>query len=127
MKQTDEKAYELAIESHLTAAGGYAKARADAFQRDRSLDPAVFLAFTCETQYIPGINPISCAFEGRETGKCRIGKGRFTAFNAVHGRLARTSHRSVRNAGSGKVCRRRHYSSFAVPFFRAAMISSAIE
>ena len=50
MTQTDEKAFEMAIEHHLTTAGGYAKAAPDAFDQERCLDPGVFLDFVRETQ-----------------------------------------------------------------------------
>ena len=50
MAQTNEKAFETAIECHLTAVGDYAKSGADAFDRDRCLDPGVFLSFIRETR-----------------------------------------------------------------------------
>jgi type I restriction enzyme R subunit len=58
--QHTEHAFETAIEDHLTAVGGYTNASTDAFDRDRCLDPAVFLAFIRETQpkewaYLEGI------------------------------------------------------------------------
>ena len=45
-----EAAFEAAIEEHLIAAGGYAKDDRDAFDVERSIGPATFLAFVQETQ-----------------------------------------------------------------------------
>ncbi|TET44556.1 type I restriction endonuclease subunit R [candidate division TA06 bacterium] len=48
--QHTEEAFETAIENHLIAAGGYEPGDRDAFDRDRGIDPGVFLAFVRETQ-----------------------------------------------------------------------------
>jgi len=45
-----EKAFEAAIEHSLTTSGGYEKGDRDTFDRERGLDPGVFLAFVQETQ-----------------------------------------------------------------------------
>ena len=44
-----ERAFEAAIE-HTLLKGGYAKTEAEAFDRERAIDPAVFIAFVKETQ-----------------------------------------------------------------------------
>ncbi|MFQ5745312.1 MAG: type I restriction endonuclease, partial [Acidobacteriota bacterium] len=48
--QHTERAFEAAIERHLTAAGGYEKGDRESFDCERCLDPVVFLAFVKETQ-----------------------------------------------------------------------------
>ncbi len=55
-----EIAFEEAIEDHLLSHAGYGKADPQAFDRERCLDPALFLAFVQETQpkewaYLEGI------------------------------------------------------------------------
>jgi type I restriction enzyme R subunit len=45
-----ERAFEAAIEHTLLTVGGYIKTAPDAFDRDRALDPAVFIDFVKETQ-----------------------------------------------------------------------------
>ena len=45
-----ESAFESAIELHLLQAGGYERGSPDAFDRDRGLDPGVFLSFVQATQ-----------------------------------------------------------------------------
>lgn len=48
--QHTEEAFETAIEHHLISSGGYEKGDRDAFDRERCIDPDVFLAFVAETQ-----------------------------------------------------------------------------
>jgi len=48
--QTDEKAFESAIEYHLATTGGYEKGDREAFDLERCLDPMVLLRFIKETQ-----------------------------------------------------------------------------
>jgi len=50
MTQTNEKAFETAIEDYLTSAGGYAKGDREAFDSERGLFPQEALAFIRETQ-----------------------------------------------------------------------------
>ena len=45
-----ERAFEAAIEHSLLTAGGYAEADPADFDRDRAIDPTIFLAFVQETQ-----------------------------------------------------------------------------
>jgi len=45
-----ERAFEEAIEHHLTSAAGYAKADPDNFDRERGIDPTVLIPFLRETQ-----------------------------------------------------------------------------
>ena len=45
-----ERAFESAIEHHLTSTGGYVKGDAEAFDREKCIDPAVFLSFVQEAQ-----------------------------------------------------------------------------
>jgi type I restriction enzyme R subunit len=45
-----ERAFESAIEHHLLTAGGYAKGDPDAFDRERAMDPTIFVGFLQETQ-----------------------------------------------------------------------------
>jgi len=45
-----ERAFEAAVEEHLLAEGGYAKADPKDFDRERALDPTVFIPFIQETQ-----------------------------------------------------------------------------
>ena len=45
-----EKAFEEAIEHHLLNVAGYAKADSANFDRERALDPTVFISFVKETQ-----------------------------------------------------------------------------
>ncbi len=48
--QHTERAFESAIEEHLVSSGGYARSDRDAFDRERCIDAATFLAFVRETQ-----------------------------------------------------------------------------
>lgn len=45
-----ERAFEAGIEHHLLFVGGYAKADPDQFDRERAIDPTVFIQFLQETQ-----------------------------------------------------------------------------
>jgi type I restriction enzyme, R subunit len=48
--QHTEQAFETAIEHYLVSSGGYEPGDRDAFDRERCIDPTVFLAFVRETQ-----------------------------------------------------------------------------
>ncbi|MBI4656456.1 MAG: type I restriction endonuclease subunit R [Elusimicrobia bacterium] len=48
--QHTELAFEAAIENHLLTSGGYAQGNKDTFDRERAIDPAIFLSFIQETQ-----------------------------------------------------------------------------
>ncbi|MBU4176116.1 MAG: type I restriction endonuclease subunit R, partial [Actinobacteria bacterium] len=48
--QHTEQAFETAIERYLIASGGYERGDPDVFDRERCIDPGVFLAFVKETQ-----------------------------------------------------------------------------
>ena len=48
--QHTEQAFETAIEHYLVSSGGYEPGDRDAFDRERCLDPTIFLAFVRETQ-----------------------------------------------------------------------------
>jgi type I restriction enzyme R subunit len=48
--QHTERAFESAIEEHLVSSGGYLRGDPNAFDRDRCIDVATFLAFVRETQ-----------------------------------------------------------------------------
>ena len=45
-----EAAFESAIEEHLVSLGGYTRGDREAFDRERGVDPKVFIAFIQETQ-----------------------------------------------------------------------------
>ncbi len=49
-KRHSEAAFEAAIEAYLTGSGGYVAGDPEAFDAERCLDPAAFLAFVQETQ-----------------------------------------------------------------------------
>jgi type I restriction enzyme R subunit len=58
--QHTERAFEAAIEHHLTTAGGYEQGNRDSFDRERCLDTGLLLSFVKETQpreweYLTGI------------------------------------------------------------------------
>ena len=50
MTQTNEKAFETAIEHHLTTAGGYEKGNRDVFDQERGLFPGDVISFIQTTQ-----------------------------------------------------------------------------
>ena len=50
MTQTNEKAFETAIEHYLTTVGGYEKGDREAFDTERGLFPADVIAFIQKTQ-----------------------------------------------------------------------------